>query len=456
MKYSYSSSSISIPISISISISKNMSLLLSDLSLRIEYLSSGVVKDICSRNGLSYDIEWSHIERLLKGGDVSVSKSVSSRVSSNVSSNVSCDSRVALPFSGEMYNDKCRGLKYNNGLMTQCRVRISGVGCGVDELKYCKTCENQSKKNVHGKPTYGTIIERLRCDIYDYVAPNGERPISYVSVMSKLNLSKECVLEESKRCGQKIDERHFDSNEGIVPEKRRRGRPKSNANNDCDKSVVKGRRGRPKKDSKVLELSGGDDLLGALVGDSVAEQVVELDCVPVWCSDTEIVLDSVVESDAEIVLDSVTKQDAEIILDSVVESDAEIVLDSVTKQDAEIILDSVAEQDAEIILDSVTKQDAEIILDSVAEQDAEIILDSVAELDTINEEDNEEDNEEEETDVVIRVDIDNKKYLKSKKSGVIYDASSHEEIGVWNEKTQAIDYYTGDNEEEEYEEYEDE
>ena len=405
MKYSYSSSSISIPISISIS--KNMSLLLSELSLRIEYLCSGVVKDICSRNGLSYDIEWSHIERLLKGGDVSVSKSVSSRVSSNVS----CDSRVALPFSGEMYNDKCRGLKYNNGLMTQCRVRISGVDCGlrcgVDELKYCKTCENQSKKNVHGKPTYGTIIERLRCDIYDYVAPNGERPISYVSVMSKLNLSKECVLEESKRCGQKIDERHFDSNEGVVPEKRSRGRPKSNANNDCDKSVVKGRRGRPKKDSKVLELSGGDDLLGALVGEQDAEQVI--------FSDAEIVLDSVAEQDVEIVADLDAEQDAEIVADL----DAEIV--------AEIVLDSVAE--------------------SVAELDAE--------LDTVNEEEEEEE-EEEETDVVIRVEIDNKKYLKSKKSGVIYDASSHEEIGVWNEKKQAIDYYAGDNEEEEYEEYDDE
>ena len=71
-------------------------------------------------------------------------------------------------------------------------------------------------------------------------------------------------------------------------------------------------------------------------------------------------------------------------------------------------------------------------------------------------EEEEEEEEEEETDVVIRVEIDNKKYLKSKKSGVIYDASSHEEIGVWNEKTKVIDYYAGDNEEEEYEEYEDE
>ena len=382
-----------------------MSLLLSDLSLIIENLCSGVVKDICSRNCLSYDIEWSHIERLLKGGDVDVSVSVGVEVvksvakcesvsSPNVSPNVSCDSRIALPFSGEMYNDRCRGLKYNNGLMTQCRVRVGG-DCGVDELKYCKTCENQSKKNVHGKPTYGTIIDRLKCDIYDYVAPNGERPISYASVMSKQKLSKECVLEESKRCGQKIDERHFDSNEGVVPEKRSRGRPKSNVNNDCDKSVVKGRRGRPKKDSKVLELSSGDDLFSALVSEQDAEQVV--------FSDVETVVETVAKS----------------------------VVETVAKSDVE----------------TVAKSDAETVAETVAELDAD--------LDTVNEEEEEEE-EEEETDVVIRVEIDNKKYLKSKKSGVMYDASSHEEIGVWNEKTQVIDYYAGDNEEEEYEEYEDE
>jgi len=380
-----------------------MSMLLSELSLRIENLCSGVVKDICSRNGLSYDIEWCHIERLLKGGDVDVSvwKSASKSVvkcesvsSPNVSPNVSCDSRIALPFSGEMYNDRCRGLKYNNGLMTQCRVRV-GADCGVDELKYCKTCENQSKKNDHGKPTYGTIIDRLKCDIYDYVAPNGERPISYASVMSKQKLSKECVLEESKRCGQKIDERHFDSNEGVVPEKRSRGRPKTNVNNDCDKSVVKGRRGRPKKDSKVLELSGGDDLFSALVSEQDAEQVLFSD------------------------------------------------VETVAKSDVETVVETVAEMDA--------KSDVE----TVAELDVETVAEMDAELDTVNEEEEEEE-EEEETDVVIRVEIDNKKYLKSKKSGVIYDASSHEEIGVWNEKTQVIDYYAGDNEEEEYEEYEDE
>jgi hypothetical protein len=330
-------------------------------------------------------------ESVAKSDAVSVAKpvaeSVAKPVAETVAKPVSYESRIALPFSGEMYNDRCRGLKYNNGLMTQCKVRVGDVG--VDELKYCKTCENQSKKNGHCKPTYGTIKDRLKCDIYDYVAPNGERPISYVSVMSKLNLSKECVLEESKRCGQKIDERHFDINEGVVPEKRSRGRPKSNVNTDSNKSSVKGRRGRPKKDSKVLELSGGDDLLSALVSNSVAETVSDLVDVEAVCSDAETVVDSVAES--------------------------------------------VAVQDAETVAETDAKSDAELY--------------------TVNEG---EEVEEEETDVVIRVEIDNKKYLKSKKSGVIYDASSHEEIGVWNEKKQIIDYYADDNEEEEYEEYEDE
>ena len=102
--------------------SKKMSMLLSELSLIIENLCSGVVKDICSRNGLSYDIEWCHIERLLKGGDVDVSvsksvsesvgesvvKSVSKSVAESVVKSVSCDSRIALPFSGDLVLSQSR------------------------------------------------------------------------------------------------------------------------------------------------------------------------------------------------------------------------------------------------------------------------------------------------------------------------------------------------------------
>jgi hypothetical protein len=60
--------------------------------------------------------------------------------------------------------------------------------------------------------------------------------------------------------------------------------------------------------------------------------------------------------------------------------------------------------------------------------------------------------EEEEADVVKRVEIDGKKYLKSKKTGIIYNMEE-EMIGVWNEKEKKIDLkeQTGEETEEEYE-----
>ena len=63
----------------------------------------------------------------------------------------------------------------------------------------------------------------------------------------------------------------------------------------------------------------------------------------------------------------------------------------------------------------------------------------------------EEEEEEEEADVVKRVEINGKKYLKSKKTNTIYNMDQ-ELIGIWNEKTQKIDL----NEESDLEEEEEE
>ena len=48
------------------------------------------------------------------------------------------------------------------------------------------------------------------------------------------------------------------------------------------------------------------------------------------------------------------------------------------------------------------------------------------------------------------MEINGKKYLKSKNSGVIYDIDTQDEIGDWNAKENKIDFY--EEEEEEYEE----
>ena len=51
----------------------------------------------------------------------------------------------------------------------------------------------------------------------------------------------------------------------------------------------------------------------------------------------------------------------------------------------------------------------------------------------------EEEEKEEEADVVKKFEFEGAKYLKSKKTGIIYNMDQ-EVVGKWNEKTQKIDF----------------
>ena len=62
----------------------------------------------------------------------------------------------------------------------------------------------------------------------------------------------------------------------------------------------------------------------------------------------------------------------------------------------------------------------------------------------------EEEEEEEEADVVKRFEFEGKKYLKSKKTGVIYNMDQ-DVVGKWNESTQKIDFVEQEESEDEYE-----
>jgi len=63
----------------------------------------------------------------------------------------------------------------------------------------------------------------------------------------------------------------------------------------------------------------------------------------------------------------------------------------------------------------------------------------------------------EEADVVKKIEFEGKKYLKSKKSGVVYDYNEYitnEEqiiVGKWNDTSNKIDFIESEEEEEDYE-----
>ena len=163
-----------------------------------------------------------------------------------------------LPFCGQAVEDWCLGLRLNHGLHSQCTMeRLAGGD-------YCKTCQKQCDKNASGKPTYGCVADRMVCPILEYRDPKAHKQtLPFANVMSKLNITREAAEAEALKFGISIPEEHF------VERASRRGRPKKDASaSDTDSESGDSqpkKRGRPKKEKKVIAASVGDDLIASLV-----------------------------------------------------------------------------------------------------------------------------------------------------------------------------------------------
>ena len=169
--------------------------------------------------------------------------------------------KILIPWTGTgLGSDFCHGLRLNHGLHTQCYMASIG-----DEI-YCKTCQRQADKNATGKPTYGNIESRATAGILEFRDPkDNKQTIPYANVMEKLGVTREQVEAEASRFGLEIPEEHF------VKREARRGRPATKPTADSDGSDTNPKkRGRPKKEKKVIESSVGDDLIASLVAQSKA------------------------------------------------------------------------------------------------------------------------------------------------------------------------------------------
>ena len=112
-------------------------------------------------------------------------------------------------------------------------------------------CENQASKHSHGKPTYGTIKDRLEVGIMDFVDPSGKKPEMYMKVLAKQSIAINDAIEEAKKQNMTINEIHFEEEGVVMPQK-----------------VVEKSKGRPKKGKKLLEIGneeGEEDLLNTLL-----------------------------------------------------------------------------------------------------------------------------------------------------------------------------------------------
>ena len=360
--------------------------------------------------------------------------------------------KFVLPYQGLHNEECCSGLRKNQGLYTQCQVKKK-----VND-KYCKTCQKSAEKN-DGIPEYGTIEERLSMDMFDYVDPKGRKPTSYAKIMKKLNLSKEEVLSEVARLNQEIDERHFEE-----LEEGKRGRPKVDK---VDVPVaVKGAKGRPKKTKKVVEVSGDtevEDLFASLVANANPE-VEDLLANEVSDAFGSLIANANanLEVEEEVVSTSETEEGKEKknkLALRLKEKEEKQALRLKEKEEKEALrLKEKEEKEAK------KKADAEAKAQRIKEKEAGKAKKSETQKSKQQEQVVEE---EEEQDVVKKIQEDGIKYLKSKKTGLIYDYRAYTEfgaqviVGEWNVDKKCIDFDAsvkyheqGDEEEEEYEENE--
>ena len=158
--------------------------------------------------------------------------------------------KVPLPFTGDIKGEWCMAMKQNHGLYSQC------TSAKKDKGELCKTCQHQ--EDTKGKPSFGYIADRLKCDLMEYVDDKGKKVQSYGMVLKKLKIEREFAEGEAKKFGIAIPETQF-----AVAEKMR-GRPKTDKEESSDSEAEK-KRGRPKKEKKMVSANAADDLIASLV-----------------------------------------------------------------------------------------------------------------------------------------------------------------------------------------------
>ena len=312
-------------------------------------------------------------------------------------------SKFALPFSGEKDSKCCEGLRYNDGLYTQCEVMKKG------ENTFCAVCDKGNQK-------YGTIDDRMNTGIMDFKDPSGKSPVHYGKIMKKLKISKEDVQEEALRMGKAVHSVHFEEQE------EKRGRPKTVK---VVKDKTEKKKGRPKKMPKGLELeSKTTDLFASLIANSVSSEIDDM-------CEAEFVKNSCENGVKEIVVSEPALLETCIVEENKKISKEEAKALEKAKKEEEKALEK-AKKEEEKALEKAKKEEEKALKkeeEKALKKDEGKPKKKVAEKKVVE--------EEEEADVVKKVKYEGVTYLKSKKSGIVYNMEQ-DAIGKWDEASQKI------------------
>ena len=398
-------------------------------------------------------------------------------------------SEVPLPFNGSVNMLNCVALRKNHGLYTQCE------GKKEKDVEYCKSCDKKMKKMGSSVPEYGTIMLRSEVGLMEYVDPSGGKAIHYTKVMKKLKLSREQVEEEGKKMGMEILECHF------LEEDKKRGRPKGE-----EKVKKEGKKGRPKKEKTVIEEveeEDPEDLFAKLVLEASKEiaeealsEVMDELVVDEEVADEKVVYEVVVDEKKEVselekvvhkaIKKAVSKKEVKPTL-SKEEREAAKEAEKVAKEAEKAAKEAAkeaekaakeAEKEAKKEAERLAKEAAKEVKkemerlakealksekasEKVKKPKAEKKVEKVEEVEVAKVEEVEVEKVEE-ADVVKKIKFEGKQYLKSKKSGIVYDydvyvlTGDQVMVGTWNEEKKCIMFINvfSDSEEEEEEEYE--
>ena len=360
-------------------------------------------------------------------------------------------SAFPLPFMGRNVEECCQSLRQSQGLYTQCRNSKAGE-------KFCKSC---SSKMVDGVPEYGTIEQRLAVGVNDYVDPSGRKVVHYTKIMKKYKVSEEQVIAEAKKLGQVVDGCHF-----IQPESDnvKRGRPKA----EKPAKVSSGVKGRPKKTKKVVEIDGEeDDLFASLVAESInASAAVEVETV-----NAEAVSEVDVEADAKapevVTKEKANKSEEKAAKLATKEQEKAAKLAAKEQEKAAKEQEKAAKEQEK----AAKEQEKAAKLAAKEQEKAAKEQEKAAKLAAKSEAKSKKPAEKpaapanddtSASDVVKKIEFEGKKYLKSKKTGIVYDYDEYVKsgdqvvVGKWNEATNKLDFETaksdGEESEDEYDE----
>ena len=338
-------------------------------------------------------------------------------------------SSFALPFSGERNEKCCEGLRYNDGLYTQCEVVKKG------ENKYCAVCEKGNLK-------YGTIDDRMSASLMEFKDPSGKSPVHYSKIMKKLKITKEQVLEEGLKMGKAVSEVHLEVQE------EKRGRPKAVK---AVKEKTDKKKGRPKKEPKGLELENKTtDLFASLIAQSSSE--IDDMCHAEFVKNSEENgVKEIVECEPEVLKACIAEEkkksskeeEKALILAKKAEEKA-LILAKKAEEKA-LVLAKKAEEKAlalakkapkeKVVKEKVVKE--KVVKEKVVKEKAVKMVTIVKEMPHL---------QEDQEDTVERITQEGVKckkshpglqYFKSKNSGVIYNME-HDVIGKWDEESKKI------------------